>query len=96
MVFFLANFGDFFCLQIFVVVFLIVFFFKFVGGVSADFCVGPKGFLLLKINVFINFFFTNVTLPPEMSRIATRSLLGYSHFPKGGAMLLILFTVGFT
>ena len=25
-----------------------------------------------------------VTLPPEMSRIATRSLFGYSHFPKGG------------
>ena len=25
----------------------------------------------------------NVTLPPEMSHIATRSLFGYSHFPKG-------------
>ena len=29
---------------------------------------------------------SHVTLPPEMSHIATRSLLGYSHFPKGGAM----------
>ena len=29
----------------------------------------------------------NVTLPPEMSRIATGSVLGYSQFPKGGAIL---------
>ena len=28
--------------------------------------------------------YINVTLPPEMSHIATRSLLGYSNFPKGG------------
>ena len=28
-----------------------------------------------------------VTLPPEMIRIATLSLLGYSPFPKGGAIL---------
>ena len=27
-----------------------------------------------------------VTLPPEMSRIATWSFLGYSQFPKGGAI----------
>ena len=27
-----------------------------------------------------------VTLPPKMSHIATRSLFGYSHFPKAGAM----------
>ena len=31
----------------------------------------------------------NVTLPPKMSRIATRSLFGYSHFPEGGAILSI-------
>ena len=27
-----------------------------------------------------------VILPPEMSHMATRSFLGYSHFPKGGAI----------
>ena len=27
-----------------------------------------------------------VTFLPEMSHIATRSLFGYSHFPKGGAI----------
>ena len=29
---------------------------------------------------------TYVTLPPKMSWIATWSLLGYSQFPKGGAI----------
>ena len=28
-----------------------------------------------------------MTLPPEMSRIATRSPFGYIHFPKGGAII---------
>ena len=32
----------------------------------------------------------NVTLPSEMSHSATRSLLGYNHFLKGGAIISIL------
>ena len=31
-------------------------------------------------------YYLYVTLPPEMSHSATRSLLGYIHFPKGSAM----------
>ena len=40
---------------------------------------------MVQANVGVSVWITMyVTLPPEMSRIATRSRFGYSHFPKRG------------
>ena len=46
-------------------------------------------FLVLLTRLEVGSLMSYVTFPPQMSHMATRSLFGYSNFPKGGAVYRI-------